>query len=414
MKKTTISFIHGFILLYLLNLAPANLAATGPKVIGYLPTYRFGLIDQIEVEKLTHLNIAFAQPDRWGHLDCPGDYATIIRKVKKRNPEIKIYISLGGRLLSHDKIYWKKYMSPDYRTGFVQNIIRFVEQYRLDGVDMDLEWGNVDALYPGFTRELSDSLHANGFQLSAAFPAMKRYAVLTNEDFKVFDFINVMAYDNAGPWQPKVIRQHSTYDLAVNSISFWHDSCGVPLDKIILGMPLYGYNFKSRPVRSASYGSLVSYNRFLAFVDQDNLTFYNSIPTIIRKTKYAKDNCGGVMLWELGQDALGENSDYSLLHFVYATLLDGQNSPFLPRSEKFITYLYENELLIEVASNVKDDAYFVIEDINGGCHQVIQFSPEYKRIKVDVDKYVNGIYTISLIESGSVITSEKWVKSGIL
>lgn len=413
MKKTTISITYSIIIVCFGFLIPVKSNASNPKVIGYLPTYRFNLIDKIEIEKLSHLNIAFAQPNRIGQLECPGNYSQIVKQVKRRNPSIQVFISLGGRLMTYQKAYWRKYMTVGYRAGFIQNIVRFVSEGKMDGVDMDLEWGNVDELYPGFTRDLSDSLHAHGFTFSAAFPAMKRYDVLTNADFKVFDFINVMAYDNAGPWQPKVIRQHSTFDLAVSSIEFWHDTCEIPLDKIILGMPLYGYNFRSKPVRSASYGSLVSYNHFLAFVDQNNLTFYNSIPTIVRKTQYARENCGGVMLWELGQDALGEIGDYSLLHFVYSTMLDAQNSPFLPRNNKFVTYLYENELLIEVESSVKDDAYFVIQDLKGGCHQVIQFSPEYKRIKVDLNSYDNGIYTISLVEQGSVVTTEKWIKSNI-
>lgn len=66
---------------------------------------------------------------------------------------------------------------------------------------------------------------------------MKRYNVLTNADFDNFDYINVMAYDNAGPWQPNVIRQHSSFDLAEKSIEFWVNTCNIPRSRINLGIP---------------------------------------------------------------------------------------------------------------------------------------------------------------------------------
>ena len=42
------------------------------KTVGYLPYYRFALSDQIAYEKLTHLCIAFANPDMSGDLDVGG------------------------------------------------------------------------------------------------------------------------------------------------------------------------------------------------------------------------------------------------------------------------------------------------------------------------------------------------------
>ena len=36
------------------------------KIVGYLPTYRFSQNDKIEYCKLTHLNIAFANPETDG------------------------------------------------------------------------------------------------------------------------------------------------------------------------------------------------------------------------------------------------------------------------------------------------------------------------------------------------------------
>ena len=101
-------------------------------------------------------------------------------------------------------------------------------------------------------------------KLSAAFPAMKLYSVIDKACLQNFDYINIMAYDN-GPWQPKVVRQHSSYELAENSIDFWSEICrNSPKKKIILFMPCYGWEF-GKSVRNKTSSSLVDKNKELAF-----------------------------------------------------------------------------------------------------------------------------------------------------
>ena len=72
------------------------------KVIGYLPWYRFSQNDKIEYCKLTHLNIAFANPESDGTIMLPNNSSgitlqNIISTAKSNNNEIKIYISIGWR-----------------------------------------------------------------------------------------------------------------------------------------------------------------------------------------------------------------------------------------------------------------------------------------------------------------------------
>ena len=57
-----------FLLLFALQTASAQAF----KVIGYLPTYRFNWLNDIEFDRLTHVNIAFANPDSLGNLSCGG------------------------------------------------------------------------------------------------------------------------------------------------------------------------------------------------------------------------------------------------------------------------------------------------------------------------------------------------------
>lgn len=380
------------------------------RIIGYLPFYRFGIADQLEMEKLTHLNISFANPDANGNLKCSGDYQTVIKKAKEKNPDLKVFISLaGGALTSSQNALWKMWMSAENRTFFISNIIQFVLDNEMAGVDMDLEWNYVNDLYPPFIHELADSLHHYGMEFSGAFPAMKKYNVMQVEDFEAFDFINIMAYDNAGPWRPNDIGQHSSFEFSKKCIQFWRTVCNIPKEKLVLGMPCYGYDFDRRPVKGTPYSSIVSCDRYLAFEDQNNKTYYNSIPTIINKTLLAREQCSGVMLWELGQDAVAEYGDYSLLHFVFSTVLTGNNDPFLPRPKKFRSIILDDELLVEINTPMEEGSYFILRNLDGSSQQVIHFSSYTNRLNVNMEGN-NGIYFLTLVEPNDKTTTEKLIK----
>lgn len=73
MKHFYLSKVLGkqlFLLLLAMQIYP--LWGQSFKTIGYLPYYRFSLVDQIDFSKITHLNIAFAHPDADGYLDVFG------------------------------------------------------------------------------------------------------------------------------------------------------------------------------------------------------------------------------------------------------------------------------------------------------------------------------------------------------
>ncbi|HRN32940.1 MAG TPA: glycosyl hydrolase family 18 protein [Saprospiraceae bacterium] len=396
--------------LSLLTLCKFSLSADHFRIIGYLPTYRFSTLEKLEVEKLTHLNLAFAQATYDGKLVLGGNFNYIVSRSKERNPDLKVLVSLaGGGIKGATFANWRRNMAPGKKTEFIRQIMDFVRKNNFDGVDVDLEWGNVTPEYPGFVAELSDSLRSNNLEISAAFPAMKLYSVLNPESLKMFDYINIMAYDNSGPWQPRVVRQHSSYELAQNSIDFWAEVCQLPKEKIVLGIPCYGWEF-GKSVKSKTFSSLVSEKKEFAFTDNIRKIFYNSIPTIIEKTKLARERCGGVMLWEIGQDAIGDKGDYSLLHFVHTTALtEGRN--FLPKIRKFtIEQSNESIVSIRLEDQVAPGSYLVLEDIIGTANQKIDLCHGDSEVNVDLTIYPRGVYVISLIEPGALPRSQRITK----
>ena len=304
-----------FVLLFVLQ--TPFLMAQDFKVVGYLPYYRFSLADMIEFDKLTHLCIAFANPDASGNLSVNGqDIDPIVGMA--HDVDVEVLISLaGGALTTEWENNWAELTKPANRSAFIHKMMLYVEQHQLDGVDVDLEFSHVDENYSGFVLELRDSLDQYGKLMTAALPGTTRYEEITDEAMYSFDFINMMIYNLTGPWAPNNPGPHSPYSFAITSINYWTGQ-GMAPENLTLGMPFYGYDFtNSNSVSAFSYRAIVDENPAYADVDQVGARYYNGRPTIQAKTELAMDQLAGVMMWELGQDALNE---YSLLSAIDETI----------------------------------------------------------------------------------------------
>ncbi|MCB9294826.1 MAG: T9SS type A sorting domain-containing protein [Lewinellaceae bacterium] len=285
------------------------------RIVGYYPYYRFGLSDQINFGQLTHLNIAFANPRMDGQLDVVGqDIGPAVETGRAHG--LTVLISLGGGLTAEWRAAWQLWMQPGNRAAFIHNIMDYVRAYGLDGVDMDLEGQDVDALYSPFVLQLRDSLTAEGKLLTAALPGSNRDPDITNDALKAFDWVNIMVYNLTGPWAPNNPGPHSPYSFAFSAISLWLGE-GMPGERLTLGVPFYGWDFSTSPVSSFTYRAIVAQNPDNAFTDQVGQAYYNGIPTIQDKTRLAMQFVSGVMIWEIGQDSY---TGYSLLNAIYETV----------------------------------------------------------------------------------------------
>ena len=289
------------------------------KIVGYLPARGFGQIDRLELDKLTYLKLAFANPDKDGKLVFSGnaDLKPVVDKGHEAG--LKVYVSLagGGR---PDTVMWKSVLESSNRQGFIKNILDYVEENNLDGVDVDIEWNLLPAignLYTPFVVELRDALHARGKGITTALGATHLHPAVTQESLEAYDFINVMVYDQTGTWRPDDVGPHSPFSYAEDALDYWTRERGIAPEKLTLGVPFYGYDFQP-PARSRSFKGIIEQDVSLAYQDTFDLTFYNGIPTIVRKTQFAKNQWGGVMIWEISHDTIGSN--LSLLRAMDQTL----------------------------------------------------------------------------------------------
>lgn len=298
---------------------------TSFKVVGYLAAGGFDEIDDLELERLTYLNLAFGNPDKDGNLvfSRNADIRPVVDKGHAAG--LKVFVSLagGGR---PDTTIWKSVLQPENRAVFIHGIMDYVEQNELDGVDVDIEWNllpYIGDLYTPFVVELRNALHARGKGITTALGATRIHDAVTQESLEAYDFINVMVYDKTGIWRPDDIGPHSPYSYAEDAISYWTETRNVPPDKIVLGVPFYGFDF-TPPARYIDFKEIISENVELAYQDSTGMRYYNGIPMIARKTQLAKEKLGGVMIWELSCDTL--QSDLSLLRALDQTIKAGDCS----------------------------------------------------------------------------------------
>ncbi|MBZ4034083.1 carbohydrate-binding protein [Flavobacterium sp. 17A] len=310
----------------ILVLGVFNLSIAQKKVIAYIPNWidLNAFSSTIQYNKLTHINIAFENPDANGYLSFNSGSNTIINAAHAQN--VKVFVSLGGGSVSEGGAIRDNYfnlITPANRTAFIQKIYDYVVAHNFDGVDVDLEGPAINGDYGGFVIALANKMHANGKLISAALSEGYGGANVPSSTFAAYDWINIMAYDATGPWAPGNPGQHSPYSMAVNQFNYWTGR-GLPASKAVIGVPFYGYGFGASANQGISYANIVAQYPGAENVDQvGNTIYYNGIPTIKQKTTFAIQNAAGVMIWELSQDATGSKSLLNAINQV----ITGSNPP---------------------------------------------------------------------------------------
>lgn len=105
------------------------------------------------LDKITHLNIAFINPDSTGNFKQDLAIDSLIEKAHRKNVKVLASIAGGGR---HP--YYSLLLSDNKRKFFINSLIGLVYKYNLDGIDVDLEGSDIDNNYENFVIELAASL----------------------------------------------------------------------------------------------------------------------------------------------------------------------------------------------------------------------------------------------------------------
>ena len=292
-----------------------------------------------------------------------------LQRLKRKHPHLKTLISVGGWTLSGP--FSDVARTAASRKQFAASCVDFIQRHQFDGVDLDWEYP-VEGGKPGirsrpedkrnYTRLLSEMRR----QLDDYARETKRPCLLTiacgarpellrnlevSAIVRYVDWVNVMAYDFHGSWSrlasfhsplfhpqdaPKSIDGRLSAHAAIQTLI----NAGAPREKIVLGVPFYGRGWKGvsatnnglfqKPrgaMASQHEPGLIPYREMLrrsGFTQFSHaqaqaswgynattkeLVVYDNQLVIEKKAQYInKQRLGGVMVWELGHDALGERS----------------------------------------------------------------------------------------------------------
>lgn len=333
--------------------------------IGYVAGWKTINPKKIPAEKLTHINYAFANVADGvvTHMEGKSEKDSVnflmLQELKKRNPDLKILVSIGG--WTHSKGFSDAVLTVESRKKLTDSGIAFLQKYKLDGLDFDWEYPalqgdnnvvrpedkeNFVAMLKSF-REALDSLGSvdrKHYLSTIASGGFRKYLELNDlkEAQKYLDFINIMAYDfyTAGDSMtghhanlfPSGAKERSAQTTVEEHIEF-----GVPAEKLVLGVPFYGRMWVSvnpqdnglfqpgvfkmglpyHQVFALSKNS--AYSRFwdakaaapylFSLKDSTYIT-YEDAESLGLKMKFVKDNgLAGAMFWEMSEDNTGSLLD---------------------------------------------------------------------------------------------------------
>ncbi|MDF2588948.1 MAG: glycoside hydrolase family 18, partial [Anaerocolumna sp.] len=335
------------------------------KVVGYYAAwakYSGFTPDKIDASKLTHINYAFANIGSdnkitLGYPDIDPQNIASLNNLKTKYPNLKTLIAVGG--WSWSGRFSNVALTDTSRSTFAKSIVDFILKYGFDGVDLDWEYPVSGGLSTNVRRpedktnftlllkEIRNQLDAqgkiDGKQYILTFAGAAGTWYINNVELsnlhQYVDYANVMTYDIHGTWEnttnfnaPLFNMKDSPsnlYNWSVDaSIKAWQNS-GFPSSKIVMGIPFYGYIYKSVSTdknglyQTYSGAASISYNNIAAnylktpgytrFFHSDAMvpwlfngsTFitYEDEQSMALKANYIKTKkLGGAMIWELSQD----------------------------------------------------------------------------------------------------------------
>ena len=194
----------------------------------------------------------------------------LVKSAHSSNPSKRVKLSIGG--WTGSKYFSQAVSTPGNTAIFVNNIKNAVSTYGVDGVDLDWEYPGVqgagdNAISPSdtanflnFLQQLRSTLGPSKL-ITAAVSTSPFYLPSSNSTSatsifnsfgRVLDYITIMNYDvhdNAGssPGSNAPLLSHgpscpSAQDVASAELAIdqW-TKAGFPVEKILLGVPSYGY-----------------------------------------------------------------------------------------------------------------------------------------------------------------------------
>lgn len=318
--------------------------------IGYATNAALPDVTADDAQKLTHMNLAFGLI-KDGLLDMSQlTHIGLTEQFRRWNPALKIVLSVGGWGAGG---FSTMALTEEGRRAFAQSCLEAVEQYNLDGIDIDWEYPCSDQAeidcdprdkenYTLLFKALREALGENRI-VSTAVGAGDYFVRDTEMDkvAQIVDYVQLMTYDmrngfthQAGHHASLSASRGDTTNTNTRYIVDLFHNAGVPLEKLVVGAAFYARHYTdaaninngllqeaSSGIYGPDYGEITEEfrreNGYTEYWDEDAEAAYlwngsvfisfESPEAIRRKCEFVKEKgMLGVMYWEHSADPTRE------------------------------------------------------------------------------------------------------------
>ncbi|MGM0666992.1 MAG: glycoside hydrolase family 18 protein [Bacteroidota bacterium] len=208
--------------------------SSGVAVMAYYMARNNYAPSEIPVGKLTHVIFSFTEVIDFEMAFRSVESEERLRELvlqKQRNPGLKVMVACGGWGGSGG--FSDMAISEENRAIFVQSAIDFINEYELDGLDIDWEYPGLPGIgnpfrqedkenFTALMKELREAMDATGKKLTLTFAAAgwdKFFEKIeTLEVMKYADYMNLMTYDFVGGSQPYTFHHTNLGHVGLNDL----------------------------------------------------------------------------------------------------------------------------------------------------------------------------------------------------
>lgn len=268
-------------------------------------------LKQIDFNELTHISVAFSLIKETDGKWLPyisnqirTGIAKIKAEIKAQNADAKILLSVGGAGADG---FCQASGTEDGRKCFADAIIELVDEFSLDGIDIDWEFPGESVFgiacckhcKTDFLLLLEELRRRMGSRLLTVAVGSNRYFGIDVKRLgRIVDYVLVMTYDLG--------VMHSNIYLSKAFVTMWK-LLGIPKNKVCIGIPVYGRNVK-RLKEDIKYCE-ASNGKISCFLGQSFSKYngakwcFDTEKDVARKAAWAaKNGFGGVFCWEITGD----------------------------------------------------------------------------------------------------------------
>lgn len=366
-----IAFIIVFVISTMLCINLVTKYSNKPyRVSAYIALNEELAVSSINFDKVTNIYIAFAYIDKDGKITLENqaieneqqrkqeadEKSEKIQILRELYPNKQIAIAVGGYKADG---FSDMANDEEKRENFFASVKEFIMDYDLNGIDIDWEFPvtggngtiksrpedkeNFTLLMKGLRRRIDELIESSNKKYELTFAQASSDIGFENIELEkiepLIDAMNLMAYDYTGTWS-KITGHNSNLYKSVNNTSAVctddvikkYEEIKFPLDKIVLGVPLYGYGWsgvnlgennglyeqaKKSMDEAITYKDLkekyIDKDGFVRYWDEsakqpylyngDIFITYDDEESVSEKSTYIREKrLGGVMVWEISQD----------------------------------------------------------------------------------------------------------------